>query len=313
MCACAEPVIRPAEIEATWLPARKLALEESWSSAPEQLRAGESITRTIRLRGEGLQGAQLPPLLTPVVEGVKFYPDQPSIEDVEIDTGLLGTREDSIAIVPTQAGSLILPEVRIPWWDTDAGAVRYAVLPAREIQVGASQAAAVDRPAQGQIDQAVNVTQAPATAEHTLFWKLIALVSTLGWIGTVIFMFARQRVRPTLTAPVEENLSERKAFKQLLAACASDSAALARTALLHWVRALAPPSAMVVSLQQASDWFDDDALSKEIEQLDRALFSGQAESWLSGDLLAIVKRLRKVGQDKGAARIQDLTLYPDST
>jgi len=53
----------------TWLPARKLTLEESWSTAPEQLRAGESATRTIRILGEGLQGAQLPPVMFPATEG----------------------------------------------------------------------------------------------------------------------------------------------------------------------------------------------------------------------------------------------------
>ncbi len=69
---------------------------------------------------------------------------------------------------------------------------------------------------------------------------------------------------------------------------------------------------MVVSLQQASDWFDDDALSREIEQLDRALFSGQADSWLSGDLVAIVKRLRKEGDNGRSVKPRDLTLYPES-
>ena len=68
----------------------ELTLEECWSTPPEQLRVGESATRTITIRGLGLQGAQLPPVLFPATRGLKFYPDQPVISDSESATGLVG-------------------------------------------------------------------------------------------------------------------------------------------------------------------------------------------------------------------------------
>ncbi|MEP5569659.1 MAG: BatD family protein, partial [Halioglobus sp.] len=115
----------------TWLPARNIVVEEEWSTDPEKLRVGESVTRTIRLRGEGLQGAQLPPALLPATDGIKHYPDQPTIADAEISSGLLGSRSDSVAVVPTRTGEIELPAVEIPWWDTQTQAMRTAVIPAR--------------------------------------------------------------------------------------------------------------------------------------------------------------------------------------
>jgi len=99
-----------------WLPARNVTVEESWSSPPERLGVGESATRTIRITAEGAQGAQLPPIQFKPVDGLKYYPDQPSIGEEELPSGLLGIREDNAAVVPTRAGTYTIPELRIPWW-----------------------------------------------------------------------------------------------------------------------------------------------------------------------------------------------------
>ncbi len=120
-------------------PPGSLTLEENWSTSPEQLRVGESATRTIRIQGEGLQGAQLPPILFAPTDGLKYYPDQPQISEQEIPDGLLGIRQDSAAVVPTRAGTYLIPEIRIPWWDTQSEQVQYAVLPEREITVTAAE------------------------------------------------------------------------------------------------------------------------------------------------------------------------------
>ncbi|WP_052094422.1 BatD family protein, partial [Pseudohaliea rubra] len=119
----------------SWLPAAGLSLEESWSRPPDQLATGESVTRTVTLTGRGLQGAQLPPVTFPATRGLKYYPDQPQIEDAEGSGGVIGVRTDSAALVPVAPGRYEVPELRIPWWDTEADRLRWAVLPGREIRV----------------------------------------------------------------------------------------------------------------------------------------------------------------------------------
>jgi hypothetical protein len=130
----------------TWLPARLVSIEETWSTPPEQLRAGESTTRTVTISGDGLQGAQLPPVIFEPVEGLKYYPDQAAISDAEIDSGLRGSRQDSAALVPTRAGTWVIPEIRIPWWDTESQRMRFAEIPERTINVGAADVTGTSTP-----------------------------------------------------------------------------------------------------------------------------------------------------------------------
>ncbi|MEQ8515321.1 MAG: BatD family protein, partial [Chromatocurvus sp.] len=96
---------RPSSFPDTvWLPASELEIEESWSREPDELTTGDSITRTVTVTGTGLQGAQLPPLEFPETEGLKYYSDKPSIEEAEADSGVVGLRTDSAALVPVKIG-----------------------------------------------------------------------------------------------------------------------------------------------------------------------------------------------------------------
>lgn len=62
-----------------WLPARSLTLEEHWNPDPasQPTQIGDSLTRNITLRVEGLSSTQLPPLPATETVGLRRYPDQP--------------------------------------------------------------------------------------------------------------------------------------------------------------------------------------------------------------------------------------------
>ncbi|MEH6584509.1 MAG: BatD family protein [Halioglobus sp.] len=297
----------------TWLPARQLQITESWSTPPDQLRVGESATRRITLTGEGLQGAQLPPTLFPATKGLKFYPDQPVISDAEVSSGLQGVREDSAALVPTREGNWNIPEVRIPWWDTVSGELRYAVLPARNVIVGA----ALDAPSP------LNVPVPTATApifdnspiavavneEGNLIWQVIAFISTAGWVLTVGYLLIRRKSpRPEKTV-ITENLSEAAAFKQLLAACTTSNAQQARKHIIAWTAALFPDR-NIHSLEQVETVFSDDELARELQEIDNGLYSPQLTAWDGKKLSAVASRLRKSQSSGKNRQTAELQLYP---
>ena len=307
-----EVLPRPADypVGATWLPAGQLLLEEEWSSDPDRLQAGSSVTRNIRLRGEGLQGAQLPPVQMPPVEGLKYYPDQPNISDAEVSSGLLGTRLDSTAIVPTKAGTMELPEVRIPWWDTKTGQLRHAVLPARTIEVAAAQATAI-APTAPETAQVAAVTQGPTyTGQGTaaLLWQVVAMVCALGWLATLYLLLKRGRPavadNELTTAP-----SQRKAFKNLLAACGSDQATQARQWLIRWAAAMAQEPGLK-SLAEVSTLFKDKDLELQLAALEESLYGRKQSSWQGRELAESVQRLRREWQDNGASDTELPPLYP---
>jgi len=296
----------------TWLPARNLTLEESWSTPPEQLRAGESATRTVRILGEGLQGAQLPPVLFPQVDGLKYYPDQPEISDREAATGVLGARQDSAALVPTRAGNWTIPEIRIPWWDTESGELRYAVLPGREISVAAADPATTTTlmPA-----PAIDIATATASSERVtpqglVQWQILGAVSSLGWLLTLAYLVWSRRKPDIRRQPVADSPTEKRAFKQLLAACASSSSLHARHAVIEWASILFP-QATVLSLSQVTAVFDDQALQAELDRLNTSLYSPGGASWNGAALASVVQQLRKRHHKASGREQQSLQLYPE--
>jgi len=90
-------VLPPEDGATPWLPARVLTVIETWDRSPQELRVGDSATRTVTITATGLTGAQLPPLPAPAVDGLRFYPDQPRIEDAQDDEGITGTRVEASA------------------------------------------------------------------------------------------------------------------------------------------------------------------------------------------------------------------------
>jgi hypothetical protein len=296
----------------TWLPARRVEISESWSTPPEQLRVGESATRRITITGEGLQGAQLPPSLFPTTQGLKYYPDQPVISDSELASGLVGSREDSAALVPTREGSWDIPEIRIPWWDTGQDKVRYAVLPARKVMVAPSLDASVPLKlptrTTGPSFDTTPITVA-TRGESAGLWQTIAGVSTAGWILTLLFfaLWKRQsRSDETLTT---ENPTETAAFKALLASCATGDTLQARRRFIEWTAALFP-GRRIHSLDQVESSFANAQLSAELDKINDSLYSPQRLPWDGGELALLVKRLRK-SHSFGMSRAEpELRLYP---
>ncbi|HCI1834150.1 TPA: protein BatD, partial [Pseudomonas aeruginosa] len=122
-----KPADYPAD--APWMPARALSISESWSPQPEQAQVGESLTRNVLLKVEGLSGTQLPPLPLPDVQGLRRYPDQPQLADQSTDQGLIGSREEREALVPEQAGRIELPALEVVWWNTREDRLERTSLP----------------------------------------------------------------------------------------------------------------------------------------------------------------------------------------
>lgn len=300
----------------TWLPARSITLEESWSTPPEQLRAGESATRTIVIKGEGLQGAQLPPILLPPTDGLKFYPDQPVISEAEVGSGLLGSRQDSAAVVPTRAGTWTIAEVRIPWWDTQARKLRYAVLPQRTLNVAAADPQGITRPLvmpQTASDQAAITIQGDtALPGDSGPWKIVAALSSLGWLLTLLallWLWLRRRHTAEPSPVTVDNPGEKQALKQLLAACVADSPDSARQWLVAWANALFTEQ-NVVSATQLSGLFSDVELDTELARLDAALYREGEQQWRGSELASTVRRLRKQHASNKGKPEQQLRLYP---
>ena len=149
----------PVEAGVWWLPARRLVLTESWSEPPEALAIGHPVRRTVTLEAEGVTDDQLPPPPKPAADGLIVFSEAPErltviaaepkgkkgealrqslprpgrLATVEGRDGPIGRVVYSWAVRPVSGAPAELPEIAIPWFDTEAGEMRTAVLPARTV------------------------------------------------------------------------------------------------------------------------------------------------------------------------------------
>ncbi|MCU0120819.1 BatD family protein [Pseudomonas sp. B2M1-30] len=282
--------------DAPWLPARSLSLEESWNPEPDHIQVGDSLTRSLTLKVEGLAGSQLPALPATEANGLRRYPDQPVLTNQSTDRGLVGSREEREALVPSRSGSIELPTVDVVWWNTFEDHLEHSSLPARTLQVANNPSLQVDTPA-GSLQPGNS-----ADLEALWWWKLSTLVlacTTLLGFG----LWWRARWQPAILRAAQTGPSPRTLMDDIKRASQANDPHATRQALDAWARqqpeTLADMAARFVPLSDALDG------------LNGALYSETGQHWQGEDLWRAIRTIPT------AERVQDPTgdsglppLYP---
>ena len=268
-----KPAIYPAD--APWLPARSLSVTEGWNPEPEHVQVGDSLTRSLTVKAEGLSSAQLPALPSSDINGLRRYPDQPVLGNQNNDRGLIGSREDREALVPTRAGAIELPAVDVVWWNTHEDHLERTTLPARTLQVATNPSLVVDTPA------TPTVITAPDD-ERLWLWQLSTLIlacTTLLGFG----LWWRARRQPAVQRAAQTGPSPRTLLDDLKRATQANDPQATRQALDAWARqqpeTLAEMAARFVPLSDALDG------------LNGALYSESGQYWLGEELWRAVKAI----------------------
>jgi len=326
---------RPASaVGSYWLPARNVTLSASWNPAKLSARAGDPITLDVSLQATGLTAAQLPDLssLLEIPPGLKSYPDQPKVNDSTRDGLLVGSRDQTIALMADAPGSYTIPALTVSWWDTQTNQPRVTTVPARTLTIlpapGATTATAAPparaaRPLSTPAAQQARPTpavQKPAPARSPSQWQWISIALAAVWLTTLGAWLWSRRSRPTRTqtpppgppaaagssAPhrAHPELSrERSAFR---AACEINDAHAARAHLMAWTTAHWGTTPTGVNAIAAR--IGDTTVAELLRDLDRACYAGGA--WQGHALGAALTEL-PTSQDKAARERNRLApLYP---
>lgn len=270
----AKPASYPSD--APWLPARSLSLSEVWNPQPEQARVGESLTRSILLKVEGLASAQLPPL--PATQGreLRRYPDQPHLANQASEFGLTGSREEREALVPNRSGQVELAAVEVTWWNTLEDRLERSSLPARTLQVASNpsleaQATLLEQP-----------TSAAPPGSPLWPWQLsTALLGLSTLLGFSLWWRARRQ--PAVLPSQQAGPSPRNLLDDLKRSCLANDSQATRHALDAWAR------------QQPETLADMAArftpLSDALDGLNGALYSESGQHWQGRNLWLAIRSL----------------------
>ena len=290
-----------------WLPARELQLSEIWADKGHKAVVGEPITRTLRLKADGLTAAQLPPLASQPPQGMKQYPDRPVRKDTPGSHGISGMREEKIALIPTRPGTLQLPAVEVRWWNTRTDREEVARIPAETLEVAPTPAnpvipappaslQAAPRTADGSAAVPASCPPAPVAVSAPLGargWPWVALALGLGWLATALAWWWRSRPAERAATEKTTKPDRRAALRALRRACKDNDPVRAREALLAWAAACRPDEApSLASLSRSSD----PQMAQAITGLNRALYAQDSLPWNGEELWQAVQAAGQVGE-----------------
>lgn len=272
--------------------ASKLTVEQTVQRSSDQLKTGDSVTRTVTINADETPAMLLPPQTFAAVDGLALYPAQPQLTDQRDGRtdALKSIRADSATYMLERPGDYLLPAIDVSWWNVSEQKVERTHLDAVPLQVTgtpgqpASGGAAIAR---WSWDRLIDVA-----ADHWLLAIVVLVVlAGLAWIAprAVTSIAARQRQRHEAYLR-----SEAWSFARFGNAVRGDRAAAAYFALLDWLQRFAPaaPEHSLGSLKAAAR---DSELDREIAAIERQLFAPDSgsDNWSPTQLLRQVSAARR--------------------
>ncbi len=262
----------------SWLPARKVSLSSSWQKNPPALVTGEPATLTITVKADGLTGTQIPTLKIPE-NGTHYsvYAEPAEMKSLTDGEHAIGISKQTFTIIPEQAGAMNLPEIKLPWWNTQTRQLQWARLPSLKLNV--KQGIASNSPQQPLTpdnsgntplpDESISNTTPSAaiqtqlmqfiTENREMFWGFVTILIL---VSIAFFRYSKQVSRNTAVineqktpAREQQKIDTHKLklmLQKAITACENDNAQQTASALLQWAK-LAWPDLSPVSLIDIAD------------------------------------------------------------
>jgi len=217
--------------QAWWLPANEIKIEQAWDNLPNTLYVGDSLRRVITLQASGLKSSQLPTLNTANTDGYKVYADEAKEQQSLSEKGVNSVKTVAQAIVPIKAGTLVLPEQKITWWNTNTQHVETTILQSQTLTILPAKNSpteptstltdnsistysnSINQPIQ---NTALNTTQnAPSADESFLalarsFWPVLSVVLFTLWLITLIMLLRLKKQFNGLSESSKETTANQK-------------------------------------------------------------------------------------------------------
>lgn len=243
----------PANYPHPWLPSEFVQINEEWSDATDNFVVGEPITRTITLSALGVDKSLLPDLEPRLPPDVKAYSDQAQVNSIAKDNNVISQRVETYALVPSREGSFVLPDIKVPWFNTLTGTTEFASIPARSIQVKPNPATAQTNiqpvlPQNVVLPPVATVQGSSDTVwyQRVLYWQVLSGLLLILLLWALLTRPARSIAQLKTKKPEERPLEETTQFKDLLNAIKAEQADTVEHALQNWLGCWYPKQAKLV-------------------------------------------------------------------
>jgi hypothetical protein len=289
---------------------------------PSQIKAGESATLTVLLRGRGNVN-RLPDFKIPELENTKVYADQPVLEMEPDATGLAGSKTMKWALVPEKEGHYQIPPLSLSFFDTADRQYRVigtkplslSVLPGKAEQVNASADLLNGQGLEGPVKQEVKELGHDILPVHTsikdlssgfhvspggrVFWLIVAAPL---FAYLVTFCGLRFREKSEMS---ESSAKAKRAARKLARQC--NKGTLSSSELTLSIRdylndrfglslgSLTPDEAVEILRSYGAGLDTTEKLHSMLKRLEDAIYTGkgQERSEMGEDISRLVRQIEK--------------------
>jgi hypothetical protein len=294
-----------------FLPTTRLTIDQRWSPALKNIRAGDSIERTVTVTATKTQAMLIPPIPFAAPDGIRVYQEEPIVQDQKTDRGefVYGRRTQSAKYFIQKEGDYTLPAIELKWWDLSTNRLVTTTLPAVRITAAANPTYIGELPPE--------IEPAPVgQPKHVNPWaryKFLIRVVVPFCVAFLLLLWIIWRSVPRTYRALQvwrkqREHSEASYFRNLQVACRRNQAIQAYSWFLKWLTLAYPDLSVNDFLGRAAN----PALSSETSILGGSLFARNNPSiqWSGRKMAEALEKHRKA-RDEHFARSQDLpTLNP---
>lgn len=253
-----------------WLPAEKISVSAKFVDLPQHIVEGSVLAREIIVSAVGLTDGQLPELDIVSNEEWKQYPEKPVGETLISNGKVTAVSKTINVMIPQKTGELVLPEIKIPWYNVLTQTVETAVVPAETIKVEQNYALK-NSESELQIPQ-------PTTEKNkkeVILWEMIApyFKIFLAFLGGILISYLC--FKPKKVKQVQKN-AEIKTEDIVQSAQKKDLKKL-RDQLISWA-AKNYPAQNVSNLKDVAKVLEDEDFNRAIDALSMVLYADQDKS-----------------------------------
>jgi len=262
---------------------------------------GDDISLTVKPIPTQIDGSWLPSELVALHQ--EWQPAPAQFHTGLNNERLVSQKVANFAIVASQPGEYLLPDITIPWWNTVTNKAEIATIPGQKITILPNADLApipVEQTAATNLEKNIAApTPETVIIEQNSFlqWLFLALwlLTSLAW-----YISAKRSIKHS--AGSNEKNTKRSSTKisnahlSILAACRQNNGELALATLLPWAQSKSSENDENITLTTIDSvlaYFNDKALSEAVIELQQSCYGKNKEPWSGNSLLNAIQALHK--------------------
>ena len=280
-----------------WVPALILLATSEWKDKNPKFKVGETVARYITIVASGLSENRLPDIKLPENPDWKQYPDKPQYSSAVHDGKFVSQETVRVVYIPQKSGKMVLPEIRIPWFNVKTGKTEYAVVESQEIDVAPNAAYEnISLPEKEQAVRSEPKEQPKVKAakkknnsqnDNKLVVFVAAIIAFISGLIVSFLLFGRKQKS-------NKKITESDNLKSIRQALDKKDYREVRDSLLQWGQNVFLHE-RINNLQDLVNMMEDDEFASQCEILNSLLYSHTDKTL---DEKVIINALKNAGRKK---------------